>query len=161
MDEVFNFDFEEDFIEPKIVHAYGHAELGDNPESHRWRASWYDTYDQATGGSKVIGIALAAYPVLKLTECGAWIGKSSYREFRGKEITWPWTDERRWVSNNSGASFAKPTQDQALHSVMYRLMRWHSKTMQDVRRLRSAGRVAHALLPELAERYAKGIEGAF
>lgn len=155
------FDFSEDFKEPKIVRAYNHDDLGDDPASHRWRASWYDTYDSAYGGHKVIGILLSAYPVLKATPTGAWIGKNSYRERRGPEITWVYTEDRRWVSNNSGSAFAKCTQDEALHSIAYRLMRWHQKTIRDVKRLREAAFVCNALLPELGKRYAKDIEGAF
>lgn len=89
------FDFGEDFNEPKIVRAYNHDDLGDDPANHRWRASWYGTYGQYGGSDKVIGILLAAYPVLKVTACGAWIGKNSCRERLGQELTWVYTDQRR------------------------------------------------------------------
>lgn len=151
-----------DDIKPKIVQAWNQEDLGDDPDHHRWRASWYDTWDhEHCGGRKVVGILLAAYPVTRLTPCGAWIDKASWRENIPAGRQWKFTGQTRWVSDDGGAAFAKPTRDEALHSIAYRLMRWNQKTQRDVRRLRQAAIVCNALLPEIAKRYTKGIEEPF
>ena len=156
------FDFSEDFKEPKIVRAYNQDELDDNPSSHRWRASWYNTHSCLYHGREVVGIQMTAYPVVRATPCGAWIAQGAFRDRYGDSRLWTGLDHGvRWVSNQSGASFAKPTQELALHSIAYRLMRWRQKTVRDVKRLREAAFVCKALLPDLGERYAKGIDGPF
>ena len=154
------FPFGRDISKPAIVHAHICENLGDFPDRHRWRATWYDTADDEQGGHRVIGILLTAYPVVKLTPCGAWIDSHAYRHRLALEVEWDCSDTQQWVSNNSGASFAKPTQEDALHSIAYRLMRWRQKTIRDVKRLREAAAVCKAVLPQHA-RFANGIEEAF
>ena len=152
--------FGDDLRKPAIVHADLCEDLGDAPGQHRWRAQWYDTYDHDYGGHSVIGILLVAYPVVKLTPCGAWIDKHPYRQRTASGIKWEYSEARRWVSNDGGAAFAKPTQEQALHSIAYRLMRWHSKTIRDVKRLREAAAVCKAVLPQHAH-FTQGVDSAF
>lgn len=149
-------------VEPRIIRAWRQEALGDNPDTHRWRATWFDTYSHGLSERGVIGIQLTAYPVIKPTPCGAWVDPHAYLDMvQSAAVGWRFSGQKRWVANDSGAAFAKCTQDEALFSIAYRLMRWNQKIIRDVRRLREAGEVCRKLLPEIADRFTRGIEGPF
>lgn len=119
--------------------------LGDNPETHRWRAWWERLWSGST-----TGIRLSPYKVLKATSCGVWIDPFSY----GKQTPngWEWQDfghgNRRWVSNDGGQAWAKPTQQEALHSLAIRLCRWGLRLRQDVDRMTASAHALAVIMPE-------------
>lgn len=120
--------------------------LGDNPETHRWRAWWEYTSWQGNSQS----IQLRPYKVLSTTPCGAWIDPLSY----GQDVPsgWEWVDigseSRRWVSNQGAQAWAKPTQEEALHSLAVRLTRWSKRLRRDVERVLSAANTLALVMPE-------------
>lgn len=131
------------------IHCYGYDDLGDDPLSHRWRATW-----EQDG----FGIWLQAYPVIRTTPTGVWIAKHAYRQATKQ----PWEDgapanewvyraeERRWISNKSGASYAKPTKDDAIKSLAIRLTRWTCRIKAEYDRAMSAAETLASLRPELS-----------
>jgi len=133
---------------PKI-HCYGFEDLGDDPLLHRWRATW-----EADGS----GIWLQAFPVIRNTPTGAWIAKYAYREATKQ----PWEDGapakgwncdpnfKRWISNKSGASYAKPTKDDAIKSLAIRLTRWTCRIKAEYDRAMVATETLKELRPELS-----------
>jgi hypothetical protein len=143
-------------FEPRIIlYPTGFAEtLGDNPETHRWRAMW-DQQGPWGRPHETIGIALEAYPVAKRTPCGAWIDKTSMVDMvrwedAKAEYGWNIAEHKscwRWVSDTGGAAWAKPTREAALHSLVIRLCRWGTRLGNDVNRFRNATAAAEALLP--------------
>lgn len=157
MNDVFNLQIAP--LNTGIAQAYNQTTLSDDPEKHRWRAHWEDTYDHGNeGGYRVCGILLIAYPVLRKTPKGAWIDRSSLaRMAPGGEVTWDFSGRTRWVSDDGAMAFAKPTREQALHSLAYRLMRWHQKSLRDLRRVHQAAAMCRDLLPQYAE-FTRGIE---
>ena len=141
-------------VEPSIQ-SYGYEDLGDNPATHRWRAQWsYNYYGSCDG------IYLTAHPVLKLTPCGAWIAEYSYRQATKQ----PWEEgapamewvidssgKKRFIHNNSGQGWAKPTREEALHSLAIRLTRWTNNIRREVEKARSAANALMALRPQEAD----------
>lgn len=131
------------------IHCYGYDDLGDTPQLHRWRATWEQD------GS---GIWLQAFPVIRDTPTGVWIAKYAYRQATKQ----PWEDgapanewvyraeERRWISNKSGASYAKPTKDDAIKSLAIRLTRWTCRIKSEYDRAMSAAETLASLRPELS-----------
>ena len=150
------------------ISSFGYDDLGDNPTTHRWRAQW------ATDGD---GIWLVAFPVIKLTPCGAWINEHSYREASKQ----PWEEgapamewspylegmKKRFIHNNSGQGWAKPTKEEALHSLAIRLCRWTNNIRREVDRARAAAETLRKLRPQEADfaetaiKNLKGIEEEF
>lgn len=139
--------------EPQIC-KWGYEDLGDDPDKHRWRASWDTGYDHIA-----IGIFLSAHPVIKRTRCGAWINANGYREAtkqpweEGAPATeWAPFDERwmkrKFVHDGSGSAWAKLTQEEAIKSLAVRLSRWANHIARDVEKARSAARVLQQLRPE-------------
>lgn len=124
------------------MHNYSDG-LEDDPAAHRWRAQW----DTGQGGP-VSGIALTAYPVIRLTPQGAWIDPYAFREWRINGRAWYLSGEKRWVSNTGGQAWAKPTRDEALHSIAIRLDRWATKLYADTVKLREAAETLRVLRPE-------------
>lgn len=138
---------------PSITSFY-FADLGDNPTTHRWRAQWsFDSRGDCDG------IHLAAHPVLKLTPCGAWINVDGYREATKQ----PWEEgapakewvpfqpswmKKRFINNGSGQGWAKPTREEALHSLAIRLCRWTGNIRREVERARSAAEALRKLRPQ-------------
>ena len=134
------------------ISSFGYEDLGDDPTTHRWRAQW------ETNGE---GIWLVAYPVIKTTPCGAWINEHSYREATKQ----PWEEgapdkqwvpyregmKKRFVHNNSGQAWAKPTKEEALHSLAIRLCRWTSNIRREVNRARAAAETLRKLRPQEAD----------
>ena len=123
-----------------------HDVLGDDPTKHRWRATWEREYNT----TMPIGIRLTAYPVVSLTEYGAWIDPDGYFhrgewEFYGLPVKHP---RKRLVMNGSGSSWAKLTKDEALSSLAYRLKRWAQKTRREMNAVERAIAVADLLLPD-------------
>lgn len=121
-----------------------HPQLGDDPTKHRWRAQWDRDYD-----TMPVGIRLTAYPVIALTEMGAWIDPDGYFHrgewhFFGEPLRHP---RKRLVMNGSGASWAKLTKEEALSSLAYRLKRWAQKTRREMNAVERAIAVADSLLP--------------
>ena len=138
------------------INSFGFEDLGDNPTTHRWRAQWsFDTRGDCNG------IDLAAYPVLKLTPCGAWINENGWRgatkqpwEEGAPATEWvqfqPSWMKKRFIHNGSGQGWAKPTREEALHSLAIRLCRWTGNIRRDVERARSAAEALRKLLPQEA-----------
>jgi len=125
------------------ITKYGFEDLGDDPAAHRWRAWW-------TGdGIDPMGISLQPYPVIKLTPCGAWISRGSWRSSDGQ---WQNIDNLpRIVMNRSHQAWAKPTQEAALHSLAVRLCRWSSGVARDFSRAHDAAKALAILKPDLAD----------
>jgi hypothetical protein len=113
----------------EILQSYDQTDLGDDPSAHRWRAWWLQGYSDLP----VDGIELRAYPVTRLTPVGAWIDTDAFREATKQPweegapgLAWTKADwhKTRWVSDTSGAAWAKPTREAAIYSLAKRLDRW-------------------------------------
>lgn len=128
--------------------------LGDTPNKHRWRAWWDKDYN-----GRVVGIALQAYPVTRVTPQGAWIDPYAYTQATRQ----PWEDGApaeewvtsdvglRWVSDDGAQAWAKQTKEQALASLVVRLTRWAQHAMNDVKRVIASADAACALFAEDTE----------
>lgn len=109
------------------------TDFPENPDLVRWRAWWdWDAY-----GETLHGIELRCYPVIKVTPLGAWIACSSIHHGE-----WVLSGQKRWVSNDGGQAWAKPTKADALFSIAYRFSRWGTRLSNDINRYMT---VAHAL----------------
>lgn len=145
------------YVEPQleIRFAYTMADLGDNPDTHRWRAWWSRDYDDV-----VTGIELQAYPVVSFTPAGAWIDIIAGRQASKQ----PWEEgapayvwsvpasgprKVKWMANGSGSAWAKPTQEEAVRSLAVRLTRWTGHLARDVKRARQCADVLAKLRPDL------------
>lgn len=150
-------------VRPKleIREGYGMTDLGDNPETHRWRAWWDTSYDGI-----VAGIELRAYPVVCLTPAGAWIDTIAGRQASKQ----PWEEgapahewvfygagprKEKWMADGSGSAWAKPTRDEAVRSLAVRLTRWTGHLARDVKRARQCAEALAALRPDLPSYVAK------
>jgi len=130
-------------IAPKIYKDFNQDDLGDAPDTHRWRAWWSDA------DNCVDGIRLVAYPVLSVTPKGAWIDPDAWRERRTDGLGWNVsTLRKRWVSNDGGQAWAKPTQEDALISIAVRLHRWSQNLYHETQRLHAAAEVLKVLRPQ-------------
>jgi hypothetical protein len=125
---------------------YTPNELGDVPDSHRWRAQWFrGVYD-----GDPVGIIVQAHPVLRLTPKGAWIypygdvGNVFFANDRQQRLV------RRWVSNDGSSAWAKPTREEALHSLAVRLERWATHVRDDLDKILESADAIERLVPELA-----------
>lgn len=150
MNDFFNLDGLSIQMKPAIT-KWGFDDLGDAPNLHRWRAWWAG----GDGIGEVAGIELRAYPVIKPTPCGVWIDEWAYREWvYGENDPYQiWTDrvpKKRFVHNDSGQAWAKPTQDEAIKSLAIRLSRWSNRVAGDVNRVRSAAKALETLRPDFA-----------
>jgi len=142
-------------LDPTIS-KWGYGDLEDNPETHRWRASW----ESSSGGDPLIyGIILTAHPVIKRTRCGVWINCDGSRqstkqpwEEGAPALEWVPFDERwmrkRFVNDGSGQAWAKPTQEEALRSIAIRMCRWAQRAHHDMQRLQAAIAVLESLRPD-------------
>jgi len=141
-------------MEPSIT-KWGFEDLEDNPETHRWRATWAP----GDGDNPISGIFLTAHPVIKRTRCGAWINVDGYRQATKQ----PWEDgapasewvpfnergmRKRFVNDGSGQAWAKPTQEEALKSLAIRLCRWAQNAHWNMKRVQSAADVLEKLRPD-------------
>lgn len=120
----------------------------DSPDTLRWRAWWEKLFD-----GEVIGISLQCYPVVRLTPCGAWIDPFAYRQWgqNGQEWVAPIDDKLlRWVGNDSGQAWAKPTQQAAIDSLIYRYGRWTKRIFNDVEYYIRCGKVLAEMMPDKA-----------
>ena len=120
-------------------------DLADDAAQHRWRAYWND--DDT-------GIWLRAYPVVKLTACGAWIDCTAYREASKQpweegapSYIWQFSDHKRFVYNGSASAFAKQTREEAIRSLAVRLDRWAIANMRTFSRIQNCAKTMHALRP--------------
>lgn len=130
-------------MDPAIT-KWSFEDLGDDPAKHRWRAWWA----QGDVSNTVAGIELRAYPVIKATPCGVWVDELAWRD-RGA-----WNLSRigkRFVHNDSGQAWAKPTQEDAIKSLAIRLCRWSNRIAADARRANSAADALAKLRPDLAD----------
>ena len=57
--------------------------------------------------------------------------------------------KKRLLHNGSGSAWAKPTQEEAIHSLAIRLTRWANHVARDVQKARSAADVLEKLRPNL------------
>lgn len=152
MDDFFRLDGMSVQMEPAIT-KWSFEDLGDEPDLHRWRAWWI-----TDGNSLVSGIELHAYPVIKTNPESVWIDEWGYREAKKQ----PWEDgapgmgwvtfegksmKKRLLHNNSGSAWAKPTQEEAIHSLAVRLTRWANHLARDVKKVRSAADALEKLRP--------------
>ena len=127
-----------------LITQYPFDDLGDDQNLHRWRAFW--GFRDMRG--EFSGIELRAYPVTRLTPTGAWIDTDNYRTGGAWEAD-EW-HKKRWVSNDGGQAWAKPTRDAAIHSIAVRLTRWTNNLAREIDRARSAANALEKLRPDLA-----------
>lgn len=139
-----------DTKEEMKVRKYPIDDFGDAPDELRWRATWDSAWD-----GEIIGIALTAYPVTKLTPKGAWIAKHAYLQATKQPWEegapyneWTFLDDVRWVSNDGGAAWAKRTQQEALDSLLIRFSRWTNRIQGDIDYFLSAAEALEKLYPE-------------
>ena len=119
------------------------VDMQDDPDAHRWRAWW----DQSVI-DEVIGIKLQPYPVVRVTPAGAWIDPHAYRS--GDSWSQPNKELLRWVSNDGGAAWAKPSQQLAIDSLLYRYRRWGQRCARDLSYFIAAGETLKELFPAKA-----------
>lgn len=142
-------------MEPTIS-KWGFEDLGDAPALHRWRAGWVT--EQLRAGPSVAGIQLRAYPVIKTNPESVWIDEWADRQATKQ----PWEEgapgmewvayeakpvKKRLLHSGSGSAWAKPTQEEAIHSLAVRLTRWASHIALDVQKARSAAEALEKLRP--------------
>lgn len=132
---------------PSIT-KWSFEDLGDEPDKHRWRAWWV-----TDGNGVVTGIELRAYPIIKTNPESVWINVDGYREHTREGKQWkafepPWM-KKRLLHNGSGSAWAKPTQEEAIHSLAIRLTRWANHVARDVQKARSAADVLEKLRPNM------------
>ena len=136
-------------MQPSIT-KWSFEDLGDEPDKHRWRAWW--ALSDATG--IVGGIELRAYPVIKTNPESVWINADSYRQGPLGSRRWepfePRWMKKRLLYNGSGSAWAKPTQDEAIHSLAIRLCRWSNRLRNEVERAESAAKALEQLRPDLS-----------
>ena len=149
-------------MEPAIT-KWSFEDLEDDPDLHRWRAWWV-----TDGNSFVSGIELRAYPVIKKNYASVWIDEWASRQATKQ----PWEDgapgmewiayedksmKKRLLHNDSRSAWAKPTQEEAIHSLAVRLTRWANHLARDVEKARSAANALEKLRPnhEWASKYTK------
>ncbi len=139
----------------EIAQGYDARDLGDDAMAHRWRAWWRQGYSDLG----VNGIILRAYPVIRATPAGAWIDTDATRKAtkQPREEGAPalaWTKgnghKTRWVSNTSGAAWAKTSREAAIYSLAVRLDRWATNIAREARRAKQAADVMAELRPDLA-----------
>lgn len=121
------------------------SDLADDAAQHRWRAYW--DYDDT-------GIWLQAYPVVKLTACGAWIDCAARRETSTQPweeaapiYVWYFSDRKRFVYNDSNSAFAKQTREEAIRSLAIRLDRWARANMRTFSRIQNCAKTMQTLRP--------------
>ena len=143
-------------MQPAIT-KWSFEDLGDEPDKHRWRAWWALSDVNGTTG----GIELRAYPVIKVNPASVWIDEFAYRQatkqpweegapgmewvgYKGKPV------KKRLLHNGAGSAWAKPTQDEAIHSLAIRLCRWTNKLRNEIERAESAAKALEQLRPDLS-----------
>lgn len=125
---------------------YHPNDLKDDPAIYRWRAQW----DRGVFEGDPCGIIVQAHPVLRLTSKGAWIypyaavGSVIFANDRQQRLV------RRWVSNDGCSAWAKPTREQAIHSLAVRLERWATHVRNDLDKILESSAAIERLVPELA-----------
>lgn len=136
-------------MEPAIT-KWSFEDLGDEPDKHRWRAWWV-----SVSKGVVTGIELRAYPVIKTNSESVWINVDGYREHTREGKQWKAFDphwmKKRLLHNGSGSAWAKPTQEEAIHSLAVRLTRWANHVAHDVQKARSAADVLEKLRPNMKQ----------
>lgn len=135
--------FEQQRIE-RAIRKDQFQDLGDDPDTLRWRAWW----DQQSVTDEVIGVRLQPYPVVRLTPLGAWIDPHAYRS--AGAWSQPYKELLRWVRNDSGAAWAKPSQQLAIDSLIYRYRRWGQRCARDLSYFIAAGETLKELFPAKA-----------
>ncbi len=134
-------DLNEMFPLPSNELAIRRDDMPDDPVSLRWRAWWDRSYDRT-----VRGIEAKCYPVVRTTPKGAWIDPHAYRN--GDEWSQPYKELLRWVSNDGGQAWAKPTQADALNSLVERYRRWASRIGGDIDYFVQASEALKVLMPD-------------
>lgn len=157
MSNLFKLDGVSMRMEPAIT-KWSFEDLGDDPALHRWRAWWVT--ESLRAGLTVTGIQLRAYPVIKTNPESVWIDEWADRQATKQ----PWEEgapSKEWIAyegkpvkkrllhNGSGSAWAKPTQEEAIHSLAIRLTRWANHVARDVQKARSAADVLEKLRPNL------------
>lgn len=131
---------------PTAISYYGHDDLGDKPDLHRWRASWENDSD---GYPECI--LLQAHPVVKLTPKGAWVAQHAYRDSNSHGYVWnTFGTKGRFVLNGSGMSWAKLTQEEAVSAIAYRMECWARRMVHDFQRVVAAVDTLERIRPDFA-----------
>ncbi len=128
-------------LAPAIT-KHGYADLEDDPTNHRWRAWWSGTID-----GRVTGIELRAYPVIKTNPQSVWISEDAQRCAGVWENHDPNWMRKRLCHDGASAAWAKPTQEEAIHSLAVRLTRWSNRLRSDVQKAVSAAETLKLLKP--------------
>lgn len=110
----------------------------DDPNLYRWRATWDNWFPE-----KPTGIILIPYPVLKKTNHGAWVDHRAY--WSGE---WVLSGHKKLVMDGSMSAWAKPTKDDAIHSLAHRLVRWSQKVADSHRKASASAHALRTLFPE-------------
>lgn len=150
MSDLFKFDGLTVEMEPAIT-KWSFEDLGDEPDLHRWRAWWAPSDMPGIVG----GIELHAYPVIKTNPESVWINADAYRQGSHRhKLEWEPFDpkwmKKRLLHNGSGSAWAKPTQEEAIHSLAVRLTRWANILNRDLIRAISAANALEKLRPNEA-----------
>lgn len=136
---------------PTAIRYYWHDDLGDNPDLHRWRASWENDSDGYPDC-----IVLQAHPVVKLTPKGAWVAQHAYRDKNASGYVWnTYGTKGRFVLNGSRMSWAKLTQEEAIASLSYRMECWARRIVNDYRRVVAAVDTLERIRPDFAIKISK------
>lgn len=127
---------------PELEIRYTH-DFDDDMKMHRWRATWDRNWYR-----NILGILVTPYAVVKNTECGAWIDPYSY--WHGGWCLSP-SEAHKWVRNDSGQAWAKPTRQLAIESLIYRHKRWHSRILNDIIYFRDVTSALGIMFPDKSE----------
>lgn len=122
----------------------------DDADQMRWRAYWDKSYY-----GEIRGVIVKPYPVIKTTPQGAWIDPLAY--WHG---VWNLSDKalHKWVSNDGGQAWAKPTRQIAIDSLIYRHKRWSSRILNDIIYFRNVTNALGALFPQEARHVAQALK---
>lgn len=133
---------------PAPTIKYDH-DWSDDANQMRWRAYWNKAYN-----GDVRGVIVKPYPVIKTTPQGAWIDPLAY--WHG---VWNFSDKslHKWVSNDGGQAWAKPTRQIAIDSLIYRHRRWASRILNDIIYFRDVTNVLGILFPHENQHVAQSL----
>jgi len=140
----------EEYLTPRLLQGpRDGVELGDNADTHRWRAFWEHAWNEG----EPTHILLRPYRVIRKTPYGAWIDPDSHGHLIAG--VWEWNTENqpqkpRWVSNNGAQAWAKPTREEALISITIRLCRWSQLLRSNAEKAMKSAKAIETLFPERA-----------
>lgn len=121
-----DFFTEDSWLELPKIRMLDYEDLGDDPDTHRWRV-------QIAYNANNIPWALymIAHPVIRKTPCGVWIEPYAYRTPRSASadamnlrVFHFSAAKLRFINNGSLSAWAKPTRKEAYDSFLIRLSKW-------------------------------------